>query len=808
MKRLLAALILALAVSGSAFSQILPSATPEADSIAFAKVRARMDSIRRYRPTVGLVLTGGGAKGLAHLGIIKCLEELGIPVDLVTGTSMGGLVGGLYAMGYSPEQLDSLVRDIQWPVMLSDDVPDAFLSYKLRKYRERSLLRIPFDYDDKDLANRIKKERQFEKLAAGSDNGSSDMLSESIKKMGLGLPDGLLYGLNVRNVLSSVSVGYQDSISFADLPIPFSCVATDLYTLAPKYWTSGSITDALRSTMAIPFFFRAVRKNNEILLDGGMRNNYPVDIAREMGADIVIGSDVTTPRELDDLTSATDFVFQTITLLSSSTDAKAKEMLDIEVHHELNGYNMLSFDDKSVDDIIRQGYENTLGSKEALQAIAELVACDTKPEVSHPAPAVNISQTSVRVDTILFRGIQDKERRLILHSKDYSSNGIYDRAKVELLLNKIYGTNAFEAVSYHLEGTSEPYSLVFDCQKGQVSEIAAVIHADTDEYVYAAVNLGLGTRRLSGPRLSIDLKLGSNPALVVDGFLRSRVGIPTIGLVSRTRLINTSYGYGADKDDKLLKSALDFYLEDTRIRFGSMRVGVTAEMDPYEKYVSTELYWKGWDWKSYWLSTFANLKIDLFDDGYFPTKGFRLAVDGRYVFKGYSIDLDPYYSLPGETTTADGKVPGYVVASASLQGAFTFGKSFTVLPGAHFGFMSTDPNLINPYHNVAVGGFVPDRYTEHQIPFFGIPVGYRSCDELLYVLQLDLRYRFLRKNYITARCGFFESQHSFKDLFRTLPFYAVGAEYARQTILGPLRAAAQWNNFSGFNIYASIGFDF
>ena len=147
MKRLLCFLLLACLLPLCGQAQILSSSTPEADSVAFAKVRARMDSIRQYRPTVGLVLAGGGARGLAHLGVIKYMEELGIPVDVVTGTSMGGLVGGLYAMGYKHDQLDSLVRAIEWPVMMSDNIPQKYISYKLRKYRETYVLRLPHHYD-------------------------------------------------------------------------------------------------------------------------------------------------------------------------------------------------------------------------------------------------------------------------------------------------------------------------------------------------------------------------------------------------------------------------------------------------------------------------------------------------------------------------------------------------------------------------------------------------------------------------------------------------------------------------------------
>ncbi|MBQ4026971.1 MAG: patatin-like phospholipase family protein, partial [Bacteroidales bacterium] len=253
MKRKLVSVLLACTVCLGLQAQILPSANPQADSVEFAKIRSRMDSIRQYRPTVALVLAGGGARGLAHLGVIRMIEELGIPVDIVTGTSMGGLVGGLYALGYNYQELDSLVRGIDWPIMMSDNVPNSYLSYRLKKYRNRFVIRVPFHYDDEDLAYRLDRERIAEKMAAESGHDSADMLQESMNRMGIGMPDGYLYGLNVRDMLSSVSVGYQDSLNFSELPIAYACVATDLAAMRPKYWTSGSLPDAMRSTMAIPF---------------------------------------------------------------------------------------------------------------------------------------------------------------------------------------------------------------------------------------------------------------------------------------------------------------------------------------------------------------------------------------------------------------------------------------------------------------------------------------------------------------------------------------------------------------------------
>ena len=819
MKKLIFAILLACSLTLGAQAQILESANPAADSAAFARVRERMDSIRQYRPTVGLVLAGGGARGLAHLGVIKYLEELGIPVDVVTGTSMGGLVGGLYAMGYTHDQLDSLVRAIDWPVMMSDNIPNTNISYRLRKYRDRFVIRIPFHYDDEDLEERFRRERLVDKLGEEAGHGSNDMLKEAVTKMGIGMPDGYLFGLNVRDMLSSVSVGYQDSLSFAELPIPYACVATDMYTMTPKYWTSGSLPDAMRSTMAIPFYFRAVRTEGAVLLDGGMRNNFPVDLAKEMGADIIIGSEMSVPRQLDELNSPVDLLFQTITLLSKETAGPAREMVDFEVYHELKGYNMLSFDDKSVDDIINQGYQNALANKESFEAVAALVAGKAVPTVRRPAPAVNLAQKKVRVGSIRFEGITQQELRAVLHPKDYPKDMEFDREKVERLLNKIYGSNVFESVTYHLEGREEPYVLVFDCQKGQVNDFAIGVRADTDETVALALHLGLGTRRLMGPRFTADLKLGTNPALTLDFSRKFAKGIPTIGVDFRTRLMRTNIGWDNSVEERLWSIAADVYLEDSRMTRGTFRVGLTAEMDPYEQYLSYGETWKDWDWKSYWLSAFANFKFDTFDDGYFPTRGVRLTLKGRYNFAGYSIDLDKNYAVLEEdpALTEGGRVPRYISTLASVEAAFSIGNHFTILPKLYaawyqpFGvnimsYLARD--YMNMKHTTMLGGFMPDRYTEFQIPFFLWPANTRNSSPYTAMAQLDLRYCFARKNYVSVRSGVLVRGDELRDFAENYKYWAFGAEYARQTPVGPLRLAAQWGRIGGFSVYAAIGFDF
>ena len=174
----------------------LPSVDPERDSAAVLLMMHKLDSVRKQenRPTVALVLAGGGAKGAAHIGVLKCIEELNIPIDLITGTSMGGLIGGLYAMGYSAEKLDSLMRSIDWSVMMSDKVDKKYTSYLDKTYKEQFVLSIPFYYENEQWMNRIVQDDYFY---------TENSLPKPFR---LGFPDGYLYGLNVNNMLSSHSL--------------------------------------------------------------------------------------------------------------------------------------------------------------------------------------------------------------------------------------------------------------------------------------------------------------------------------------------------------------------------------------------------------------------------------------------------------------------------------------------------------------------------------------------------------------------------------------------------------------------------
>ena len=214
---------------------------------------------QKQRPKVGLVLSGGGAKGVAHVGALKVIEQVGIPIDYICGTSMGAIVGGLYSIGYNAEELDSIIRAQDWMFLFSDKIDRSHRSFRSKMQNDLFLLSLPLN-----------------------------------RKIKIASPTGIMKGQSILNKFSDLTIGYHDMDSFNDLPIPFSCVAADLVSGKEIVMRNGNLPLAMRASMSVPGFFEPVPKDSMIMIDGGVLNNFPVDVVKEMGADIVIGIDLST----------------------------------------------------------------------------------------------------------------------------------------------------------------------------------------------------------------------------------------------------------------------------------------------------------------------------------------------------------------------------------------------------------------------------------------------------------------------------------------------------------------------------------
>ena len=212
-----------------------------------SKIHISNDTIRPPRLKVGVVLGGGGAKGASHIGALKYIEEMGIPVDYVAGTSMGSIIGGFYALGYSPEELTQLISEMKWSEYIGNRIDRPMLSEEMRLRNSTMVMQVPFS---------------LESLLDNRKNAS--FISQ--------LPSAYVNNSSLVNLFNDLCIGYQEEMDFNDLPIPFACVATDMITGKEVVLRNGSISTAMRASMAIPGVFSPVTIGDKVLVDGGLVN--------------------------------------------------------------------------------------------------------------------------------------------------------------------------------------------------------------------------------------------------------------------------------------------------------------------------------------------------------------------------------------------------------------------------------------------------------------------------------------------------------------------------------------------------------
>jgi NTE family protein len=302
--------------------------------IFVAPAPAHEQPAKHARPTVGLVLQGGGALGLAHIGVITWLEEHHIPVNYVAGTSMGGLVGGVYATGRTATEVRALVNRINWDQVMAGQTPFDDLSFRRKQ-------------DARDYPN---------------------SLEFGVRK-GVQFPEGFNSGQQVSLILDEVALPYSEVKSFNDLPTPFACVATDLVSGEPKVFRDGSLSLALRSTMSLPGIFTPVRAHNSIYADGGLLENIPVEVAQQMGAELTLAIHLDeAPLDPDSNLSSFSVLGRSISVMISANELRSMQKADILVSVPLQKYGALDFD--KANEIIKAGYDAAEAKAKVLLTLA------------------------------------------------------------------------------------------------------------------------------------------------------------------------------------------------------------------------------------------------------------------------------------------------------------------------------------------------------------------------------------------------------------------------------------------------------
>jgi NTE family protein len=443
------------------------------------------------RQRIGLVFEGGGALGFAHIGVIQWMEEHHVPVDYVAGTSMGGLVGGLYASGLGPDEIKEFVKQIDWPTVLSGQVSFQSLSYR----RKEDKLAFP---------NRL----------------------EFGLKHGFSLPSGLNTGAAVGLLFDRTMLPYWDLKSFNDLPIPFRCVATEIATGQPHVFEDGSLAQALRATMSIPGVFSPVRHDNEIYSDGGAVDNLPVDVARSMGAQIVISSYLNVgPPDPATLTSLTGVAGRNISIMVAANEVNSLKNSDIVVSSDVSKFGALEF--SRSEEIIPIGYK-----------AAQLMAPELEKYALNDADwAVYVAQRQSRRRTqvpvpqfVEVYGITGMQQTDIAARFKKFINKPVDTTNIEKSIADLQGTGLYSTINYNIVERNNQQGLLIRPRNKAYGppfmNFGLTILANDSNNVQLGIGLRATLYNLVGPgsELRLDGGVGQPAGLAAELFKPLKTG--------------------------------------------------------------------------------------------------------------------------------------------------------------------------------------------------------------------------------------------------------------------------------------------
>ena len=678
--------------------------------------------------------------------------------------------------------------------MLNDKLSRKYISYEDMKYKEKYLLSIPFyyekDYYKAKVANDFRfgvphKYRGEFHIGADSEN-SLDLLKNNL----LGsLPSGYIYGQNVSNLISSLTVGYQDSIDFKTLPRPYFCIAADMVSGKAKIWHSGKINDAMRSTMSIPGMFAPVRVDGMVLVDGGLRDNYPTALAREMGADIIIGVDLSQGRKtFSEVNNIGDIFGQGIDMLGLDAYERNVNIPDVKIKPDLKEYNMMSFNPVAIDTIIARGYRSALAQDEMLKK----VAVRTTGYQSEVRNTKGLGRDSIYIADIEMRGISQREEQLLKDRLRLNFSERVSREDLDRIVDHIYGTQAYDYVTYELLGTEEPYRLILNCKKGPVHQFGLGVRADSEEIVSVLLNIGFNAHKLHGHVFDLTGKVAASP-IVSLRWSYDMPKIPTMNARASVRWTDMGMlNFGNNRLSlSLLKASQEVYLSNMTWRHFDLRTGFRNDIIHVRNVKSSQII-GDYDFgqlSNDFVSAFADVRGDTFDDGYFPRKGFTAGTSYSWVFGGFPNKFNNFH-----TVQVDAKV------------VLPIGDVFAFLPSFNFRFLLGD-NIPVAYFN-AMGGSLPGRYVDQQIPFVGITNLY-ATKNILTVYRTDFRFRLAKNHYLTGIVNYARDCDLFREYLDEMGAFGVAAEYSYDTIFGPLSFNVHWSTLSNkLGFYLSAGYNF
>jgi len=709
------------------------------------------------RPTVGLVLSGGGAKGFAYIGLLRVIQEAGLPLDYIGGTSIGSIMGGLYAIGYHPDSIAKLIRSLDWDALLKDKVERKYIAYEEKEFGEKFIITLP-------IANKS-----------------------------LTLSPSLYQGQEINLMLNHYFSPAFKTRDFDSLHTPFLCIGTDLFTGNEVVLDSGYLPMAVRSSMSIPGYFSPVDFNDYYLGDGGVVNNFPVENIKNRGVDIIISGDVQPPLRStrEEFKSLTDVLDQIITFNRGPANQAGRELTDIYIPLNTT-YGIMDFTD--YDSIIAFGERVSRPYFDQIKALADsLNAIEYRPLKPY---------TTRPVDTLLINSVQIKGYKKFAGAYfrnyfDVSDDTVFTLTDIEKSIRQMYGTRFFENVNYEVKGSGKRNDLVIKVKEADPGYVSAGVHYDNS---YSGSLLITGSfRNVLGKRskLFTDLVLGENPRLRAF-YMLDNGAKPGIG--AKAEFYSFKFNL-YEEDEKVNNIIFTNYKVSSFINYSlknllNFRGGFEYEYFRFKQDVLTDSSLAEYGEFSSYGTFFVTFSADSRDKAYFPTKGSKSEIRAEYIMplsKNWSKDL--------------------FTSSFILYWKYELNKSIgskvVLRPGLFVGSTLSSENRPPPQHYFGFGGLNPSQYVRTYLPFTGLnfiqQFGYHAA-----VLRMKLQYNFYKKLYVTFQLDAGSAEDDFDEVYKPENYIiGYGATVSYDSFIGPLEVTLMGSNRnSGPMIFLNLGFWF
>lgn len=713
------------------------------------------DTIKR--PKIGLVLSGGGAKGFAHIGVLKVLEEAGIKIDYIGGTSMGAVVGGLYASGYNAAQIDSIVTVTNFDNLLIDYVPRSSKSFYEKRNDELYALVLPFN------------------------------------KFKIGVPQSLSKGMFNYNLFNQLTLHVRHLRDFNQLPIPFLCMATDIEVGEQVVLDKGVLAQALFASSALPSVFSPVILEGKLLVDGGVINNYPIEEIKKLGADIIIGVDVQSGlRDREQLKDATKILFQINNLQMIEKMKVNSKNTDIYIKPDIKDIGVVSFE-KAKEIILR-------GEEAAFTVYEEIDKLSDKSNL-YQKPKLKIESDSLNIVNIVCNNLTNYSKAYIEGKLKFKSGAKIRYKDLETGINNIDATHNFGTVTYSLEPNGSGDDLILNLIENPIKTFLKFgLHYDGLYKSAVLANITNKKTFFKNDVASFDLVIGDNLRYNLDYYIDNGYNL-SVGFNSQLNQFNKNV------TKEISSLSVDSFVNSINIDFADLTnqfyfqsifaqkflIGAGLEHKYLEIKSETLVATNPILDKSNYGSVFGYMKYDSFDNQYFPKKGW------------YFIGDIHYYLLSSDYT---GKFNPFSIAKADAGIAFKILKKTTFKIQTEGGFSIGDESV--PFFNFVLGGygFVP---VNNFRPFYGYDFLSIAGNSYL-KSSATIDYEIFKKNHINFVANYANIGNNYFDSLAwvSLPKYSGYAlGYGLETRIGPLEIKYSWSpeTSKGYTWF-SIGFWF